>query len=176
MKRNRQIIKENYQDLDPLCSEFITWAMGDGAKSGRINPMGLLYEYYYEDNDNALLQVAEEFSDVSDYDLEEVYEAARKAANYYFNYNPVSLGESRQVSKKNTIRLTESELKGIIVKSVKGILNENTFNYEEATYSILEEILENEEDLEELIYDMLGYMNPKTAYQILSNIKNDRQY
>lgn len=80
------------------------------------------------------------------------------------------------MSKRNTIRLTESELKGIIAKSVKGILNENTVNYEEATYSILEEILENEEDLEELIYDMLSYMNPKTAYQILSKIKNDRQY
>lgn len=124
MKRNRQIIKENYQDLDPLCSEFITWAMGDGAKSGRINPMGLLYEYYYEDNDDALLQVAEEFSDVSDYDIEEVYEAARKAANYYFHYNPVDLGESRQVSKKNAIRLTESELKQVISESVKQIISE----------------------------------------------------
>jgi hypothetical protein len=124
MKRSRQNIKENHLDLDSLSREFIMWAMGDGAHYGKNNPMWQLYEYYYEDNDQALLDVAEEFADANGYDIEEVYEAARKAANYYFHYNPVDLGESRQVSKKNTIRLTESELKQVISESVKKIIKE----------------------------------------------------
>ena len=38
--------------------------------------------------------------------------------------DPTMFYESKNMSKKNTIRLTESELKSIITESVKNILNE----------------------------------------------------
>lgn len=80
-----RILKEECENIE---QEFYNWAFGGGCKNHRMNPAGLLYEYYYEDDDNALYSVAEEFSDEFGCDIDEVYEVARKAANNYFHYNP----------------------------------------------------------------------------------------
>lgn len=85
-----KILKEEQEDIERT---FYNWAFGGGCKNhrlgGAINPAQWLYEYYYEDDDNALYRAAEEFSDEFGCDIDEAYEVARKTALYYFNYNPV---------------------------------------------------------------------------------------
>lgn len=83
----KKFIKE---DCDNIESQFSDWAL-NGSKTSHsgFNAMGELYEYYYEDDDNALYNVAEEFSNEFGCDIDEVYEVARKFANQYFYYNPV---------------------------------------------------------------------------------------
>ena len=84
-----KILKEECEDIERT---FYNWAFGGGCKNhrlgGAINPAQWLYEYYYEDDDDALYRAAEEFSDEFGCDIDEVYEVARKAANNYFHYNP----------------------------------------------------------------------------------------
>ena len=89
LDESNKILKEECEDIERT---FYNWAFGGGCKNNRlggaINPAQWLYEYYYEDDDNALYYVAEEFSDEFGCDIDEVYEIARKAANNYFHYNP----------------------------------------------------------------------------------------
>lgn len=91
-----KILKENCNDIE---NQFSDWALNGSKTSHRgFNAMGKLYEYYYEDDDNALYAVAEEFSDEFGCDMEEVYEVARKFANQYFYYNPVEMeGEGEEM-------------------------------------------------------------------------------
>lgn len=113
MKRN--ILKEN---RDELSKDILNWAMGEAHKhqpAGRnINAMGLLYEYYYEDDDYALYRVAEEYSDMTNMDIDEVYEAARMAAIYYFNYNPDYEREEMNEGYKTVKSLVESMVKNVL--------------------------------------------------------------
>lgn len=119
MRRN--ILKEN---RDSLTKDILNWALGEAHKhqpAGRnINAMGLLYEYYYEDDDDALYHVAEEYSDMTGMDINEVYEAARMAAIYYFNYNPDY--EREEMNESHNI------VKTLVESTVKNILKENKNN------------------------------------------------
>ena len=115
MRRN--ILKEN---RDSLTKDILNWALGEAHKhqpAGRnINAMGLLYEYYYEDDDDALYYVAEEYSDMTGIDIDEVYEAARMAAIYYFNYNP---DYEREEMKESC-----NVVKTMIESTIRKVLNE----------------------------------------------------
>ena len=110
----KRIIKENTSNIE---SEFSDWALNLCHTTNRgFNAMGKLYEYYYEDNDNALLAVAEEFTDTYGGDMDEVYEVARKFANHYFYYNPVEMEDDND-------DLYES-VKVCVTESLRKILKE----------------------------------------------------
>lgn len=114
----KQIIKENTGNIE---SEFSDWALNTCHRTNRgFNAMGKLYEYYYDDNDDALLTVAEEFTDTYGGDLEEVYEIARKFANYYFHYNPVEMEEEMEEENND---IYES-VKTCVTESLKKYLKE----------------------------------------------------
>ena len=99
------ILKEECEDIE---RNFYNWAFNGGCKNhrygGAINPAGLLYEYYYDDNNDALYRVAEEFSDEFGCDMDEVYEVARKAAITYFNYNPDYERENLEECIKHSLK------------------------------------------------------------------------
>lgn len=56
----------------------------------------------------------------NEYDLEEIYQAIESTKMYE--------SKNRKIMSKNTIRLTESELKKVITESVKRILKENNYS------------------------------------------------
>ena len=109
----KKILKEDTGNIE---KEFIDWAFNGGCKNhrlgGAINPAQWLYEYYYEDDDNALYRAAEEFSEEFGCDIDEVYEVARKVATYYFNYNPDyerELGDEESESIEECIKRSLKE-------------------------------------------------------------------
>lgn len=112
----KRILKEYNQDLS---NDILNWAINRAEKECHINAMQLLYEYYYDDNDEALFEVADEYANANDYDIDEVYEAARMAAVYYFNYNPDYEREEITNESKNSKVLDES-----IKKAIKKVLSE----------------------------------------------------
>lgn len=106
----KNILKENCDNIE---SQFSDWALNGSTTSRRgFNAMGKLYEYYYEDDDNALYAVAEEFSEEFGCDMEEVYEVARKFANQYFYYNPVDMGDEGEEVMESCNKLNEESLRG----------------------------------------------------------------
>jgi hypothetical protein len=56
-------------------------------------------------------------------------------ANYYFLVQRNNKNESKNMSKKNVIRLTESDLKRVISESVKKVLKEAYGQYEQTPYN-----------------------------------------
>ena len=115
----KRILKEYNQDLS---KDILNWAINRAEKESHINAMQLLYEYYYDDNDEALFEVADEYANAYDYDIDEVYEAARMAAVYYFNYNPDYEREEITNESKNSKLLDES-----IRKTIKKVLSEKKY-------------------------------------------------
>lgn len=104
----KSILKENCDNIE---SQFSDWALNGSKTSHRgFNAMGKLYEYYYEDDDNALYAVAEEFSDEFGCDMEEVYEVARKFANQYFYYNPVEIEEEEMYESCNQLHENDERI------------------------------------------------------------------
>jgi hypothetical protein len=104
----KSILKENCDNIE---SQFSDWALNGSKTSHRgFNAMGKLYEYYYEDSDEALYTVAEEFSEEFGCDIEEVYEVARKFANQYFYYNPVDMGEEEMMESCNQLHENDERI------------------------------------------------------------------
>ena len=137
-----KILKEECENIE---RKFYDWAFGGGCKNhrygGAINPAGLLYEYYYDDNDNALYYVAEEFSDEFGCDIDEVYEIARKTAITYFNYNPDYERENLEECIKRSLR--ESLYK-------KALINETSKDKTNKKRSVIQWLQKPEVDTAEI--------------------------
>lgn len=116
----KQILREYNQDLS---NDILNWAINYAEKECHINAMQLLYEYYYEDNDEALFEVADEYANANNYNIDDVYEATRMAAIYYFNYNPDYDREKITNENKNSKILDET-----INKIIKKVLSEKKFS------------------------------------------------
>lgn len=116
----KQILREYNQDLS---NDILNWAINYAEKECHINAMQLLYEYYYEDNDEALFEVADEYANANNYNIDDVYEATRMAAIYYFNYNPDYDREKITNESKKSKNLDEA-----INKIIKKVLSEKKFS------------------------------------------------
>lgn len=116
----KQILREYNQDLS---NDILNWAINYAEKECHINAMQLLYEYYYEDNDEALFEVADEYANANNYNIDDVYEATRMAAIYYFNYNPDYDREKITNESKKSKILDET-----INKIIKKVLYEKKFS------------------------------------------------
>lgn len=116
----KQILREYNQDLS---NDILNWAINYAEKECHINAMQLLYEYYYEDNDEALFEVADEYANANNYNIDDVYEATRMAAIYYFNYNPDYDREKITNESKKSKNLDET-----INKIIKKVLYEKKFS------------------------------------------------
>ena len=107
MESVKNVLKENCDNIE---SQFSDWALHGCIRRRGFNAMGKLYEYYYEDSDEALYTVAEEFSEEFGCDIEEVYEVARKFANQYFYYNPVEMEEKEMYESCNQLHETDERI------------------------------------------------------------------
>lgn len=116
----KQMLREYNQDLS---NDILNWAINYAEKECHINAMQLLYEYYYEDNDEALFEVADEYANANNYNIDDVYEATRMADIYYFNYNPDYDREKITNESKNSKILDET-----INKIIKKVLSEKKFS------------------------------------------------
>lgn len=108
----------------------------------------------------------------NEYDLDEIYQAIESTPVY----------ESKR-NKKNTITLTESELKGVITESVKKIIKEAFSDMYE-----WEHFNNNSEDEDEYVPDYIDCIDPATLSNALDSIgwsyhdsqdiksKNGREY
>lgn len=114
------MLREYNQDLS---NDILNWAINYAEKECHINAMQLLYEYYYEDNDEALFEVADEYANANNYNIDDVYEATRMAAIYYFNYNPDYDREKITNESKKSKNLDET-----INKIIKKVLYEKKFS------------------------------------------------
>lgn len=113
----KRVLKEDFVEKEELATKFLSWATsGESDRQSRIggpiNALQAMYEYYYDNNDDYLYRAAETFSEVSGNDVNDVFEAAKMAANHYFYYNPIN----------------ESKLRNIIKESIKKVLKENNTN------------------------------------------------
>ena len=74
------------------------------------------------------------------------------------------------MNKKNTIRLTESDLKNVISESIKRILNENErLGWSDDVWGMFEE-LKNGLGPEKLCHEIAGKLDEKTLQMILKRI------
>lgn len=147
----KQILREYNQDLS---NDILNWAINYAEKECHINAMQLLYEYYYEDNDEALFEVADEYANANNYNIDDVYEATRMAAIYYFNYNPDYDREKITNESKNSKILDET-----INKTIKKVLSEKFFSNK--LDKLIEQTINN--NLKLLIENGKGKTNKKRS-------------
>lgn len=83
--------------IDDIASQFIDWALNDSNTQRRIggpvNALQAMHDYYYNNDDDALYIAAEAFAEAKGIEDAEsniymILDAAKKAAEYYFNSNP----------------------------------------------------------------------------------------
>lgn len=84
--------KEKFIDKEELASEFTNWALNDSHNyrglGGPVNVLQAMHDYYYNDEEDDLYRACENFAEMKGLDVNEVFEAACMACNYYFAYNP----------------------------------------------------------------------------------------
>ena len=83
---------DKFINKEELASEFTDWALNDSYKyrglGGPVNVIQAMHDYYYNDEEDELYRACENFAKMKGLDVNEVFEAACMACNYYFAYNP----------------------------------------------------------------------------------------
>lgn len=99
-RATRQVLREMAEpemEMD-YRKDFINWALERADRQrrlgGPVNAVGLMYEYYMEDNDDALYSLYEAYGDDIGIDLMDdsnesnwICEEIRRAINEFGNYN-----------------------------------------------------------------------------------------
>lgn len=82
---------DKFINKEELASEFTDWVLNDSYKyrglGGPVNALQAMHDYYYNDEEDELYRVCENFAEMKGLDVNEVFEAACMASHYYFAYN-----------------------------------------------------------------------------------------